>query len=179
LVTQPPDPDIEHLLAELRSDDPARRKAAAEAVEQRGLRVDELDQALKRNALNDPNQYARQAAEQALVSLGVIAPPVSAARAAAAWFQSHQAKIVQFTMGFVGWFVINGILWFLASGNITLGLVLFPANLVVLILVARRRQSAALGMLSAIAVNLVIALIIGIAIAGWCFIPFFTPLPHN
>jgi len=56
-----------------------------------------------------------------------------------------------------------------------LNLVLFPANILVLIVLAviRPVRTVALGILAALAVNLLIALAVGATQQGFCFVPFF------
>ena len=184
MAVQHPDPDIERLLVELRSDDPNRRQAAAEEIATRKLRNDEIIKELRANAFSDTNEYARQAAEHALLSLGVNVSPAPASApkvgspAKAVEPLSRRSKIVQFTIGFVGWYLINFSIYAVtSSGGQGIGSVyiVFPANVIVLIVLAFKRRWVALGMLSAIALNLVVALIMGIQVAGFCFIPFFTP----
>jgi hypothetical protein len=186
MSAQPPEPGIEQLLIELRSDDGDRRKAAAEKIAELRLSNEEIINVLRAIAWTDAVKPARKAAANALKSLGVplgAAPPGPAWRPAPAAPKageplSRRAKIVQFTGGFVGWYLVNfGIYAVTSAGGkgFTAAIVIFPANIIVLIILAYKRRWVALGMLSAIALNLLVALILGIGVAAWCFIPFFTP----
>ncbi len=109
-------------------------------------------------------------------------PPVTPKTAAPPLSPAEKRR--DFFIGFVGWWVVNGALWLGLTGGeglglggfgILLNLLLFPANLLMLIVLAFIRRWIALGGLAAIAVNLLIALIMGVTLAGFCFIPFFTP----
>ena len=178
-------PEIEKLLIELRSEEAYRRKAAAEEVAALGLKDEQIITALETVAAQDPNRYVKSAAEAALIALGVKVPekPPAAPKIVPPPL-STAAKRREFMIGFVGWWVVNGALWLGLTGGeglgpggfgIILNLLLFPANLLMLIVLAFIRRWIALGGLAAIAVNLLIALIMGVALAGFCFIPFFTP----
>jgi hypothetical protein len=178
MATQPPDPEIDKLLRELRSDDPKRREASAHKIAKLRLHDNEVIHQLKLIAKTDPNLYARYAASDALSTL---AKPFVAL--------SRRAKIADFTIGFVGWYALNGVAWFLVAqqpgftlqGNAIesygfIGLCLWPANVLALIVlaVARPGRWIALGLLAAIASNFIIALILGASTGAYCFIPFFT-----
>jgi len=54
------------------------------------------------------------------------------------------------------------------------GGVLFPVNVVVLILFLRYLRQVGWGMLSALAANMVVSLILGLAQNAFCFIPFYS-----
>lgn len=96
-----------------------------------------------------------------------------------AWWRAN----IQMVYGFVGWYVVNGIFWQALANlslntNYNLVTVLFPlpANLLVLIILAVMpwTRKIALGMLAAIAVNLVLSLALGVFINGVCFFaPFY------
>ena len=183
MSAQPPDAEIEKLLEELHSDAAFRRKAAAEKIAELRLSNEEVINALKTMAEADAVRPVRKAAVNALKSLN------SPLLAKFAMLLSRRSKITQFTIGFVGWFLVNVGLAFLWGGpslakygqvygpgpGVSIGLLLFPANILLFFILVRVWRWVALGMLSAIALNLLIALILGIAVAGWCFIPFFTP----
>jgi len=86
-----------------------------------------------------------------------------------------------FLIGFFGWYVINGLIW-LVFGNpnqsesaIFVNLFVFPVNLLALILflIIRRTRRMGFGILTALAVNFVISLVLGLFLNGACFIPFF------
>ena len=195
MATQPPDPEIEKLLAELRSDAAFRRIAAAENIAQLGLNSAEVVDALKAVAETDAVIPVRQAAVNALKSLSE--PPIARRPsppklpATPAKPVSRRAKIVQFTIGFVGWYALNWVAWFAwgaqkpgftLQGNAVesyglLGLCLWPANVLapIILAVPRPGRWIALGLVAAIASNFIIALIIGASTGAYCFIPFFTP----
>ncbi len=94
---------------------------------------------------------------------------------------SRNEKIRDFSIGFIGWWVVNVLIWALMSligpdsqGIIfmTINLFVFPINVLVLIFLAFRRRWAALGILATYAVNFVIALIIGLDVNAFCWVPF-------
>lgn len=80
----------------------------------------------------------------------------------------------QFLFGLAGWYAVNGILWWLASDP-TLVCATFPLNLMLLLGLAlgKTTKMAALGMLTAIALNAAIALTLQLAFNATCFVPFF------
>ena len=184
MSAQPPDPEIEKLLAELRSDDHWRRVDAANKIAGLNLRNDEVTQVLKQVASSDPKWYASEAAVRALTAIGVEPPPrlpvesltpSSPAKPGRQW--SRNEKIRDFAIGFVGWYVVNGGLYLTVfTGNPGGGfynLLLLPVNVIVLIIAAFRRQWFALGLLASFAVNLVLALLLGLTLNAFCWIPFF------
>lgn len=82
----------------------------------------------------------------------------------------------EFVAGFLGWFLLTTLFYGQVRGQETLmicGGLLFPVNLVVLIVLLRKQPQMGWGMLSASAVNLVISLILGLVQNAFCFIPFF------
>ncbi len=170
--------EIQSLLRELDSGDPAVRRKAAEAT----LAHEELDarivEKLKGLAANDPDPGVRWAAALALLHTGVELPEETWQKAQPpappAVPIPRVIKWRDFLIGFVGWFLINGLLW-LEAPNMEVGCITFPANLGLLITLAviRRTRWVALGILSALALNFVIALIRGMAFNGICFVPFF------
>ena len=168
-MSQPLPEDIETLLQELRSQDASHRLKAVNSLANLKVIDRQILGALKSVAANDPDLIVRECAQDALPALrkGYIPSP--------------QEKRIELLIGFIGWFVINGVLWVIASGTpvgIAYGipnLILFPANVLVLIILARTRRWVALGVLIALAVNLLITLIMGVAFEGLCFIPFLTP----
>ena len=106
---------------------------------------------------------------------------------------TRNEKIRDFLIGFVGWWIISGLVWLgvtnatfsapsrignelLALFELLFLLLFFLTQLIALILLAFRRGWIALGMLSAIAMNLVITLLIGLTQNAFCFAPFFIPL---
>lgn len=86
-----------------------------------------------------------------------------------------------FIAGFLGWFVVNGLAWFLlAEGNFSgsyaiPNIIILPANVIVLLILTIKRSTRPIGqgILVALGVNLLIALFIGVMGNGLCFVPFF------
>ena len=102
---------------------------------------------------------------------------------------TRNEKIRGFLSGFTGWWVINGLFWFGANSDylnsmgenallvfICVVPAFYLAQLVTLIILAFRRGWIALGVTSAISLNLVITLMAGLTTNATCFIPFFVPL---
>jgi len=87
-------------------------------------------------------------------------------------FSRWLAKNQQAIYGFFGWYVINIAIWLLAGStpgdyldmNIILNLFVFPVNLIVLIILAVRRptRKIASGIVTALALNLFISLVLGL-----------------
>lgn len=86
-----------------------------------------------------------------------------------------------FAIGFIGWYLMNGIIWALApfsknfnSYNVVLTL---PGNILVLLILAtiKRTRWIAFGMLAAIALNFLISLVLGLFNQAVCLVPFFSP----
>lgn len=88
--------------------------------------------------------------------------------------------------GFLGWFVINGLVWLGLSGGIgpvSNGLaqgpgpdcLMLPLNLVVLFLLSRKASTrpVAGGILAAVGTNFLVSLILGLSLNAFCLIPFF------
>jgi len=102
-------------------------------------------------------------------------------------FPEWLRRNAQILYGFFGWYVINGLIWLIlvnvnmdSSGGgppayVILNLLIFPANLLALILLAagKRTRKMGLGILAALALNLLLSLLFGMLINGVCFIPFY------
>ena len=99
---------------------------------------------------------------------------------------TRNEKIRDFSIGFLGWWLINGLVWFWVTndaGNsmgdnaLLLYICVIPffylSQLVAIIVFAFRRRWIALGSTSAIALNLFIALVLGLTFNVTCFVPFF------
>ena len=184
MATQLPDPDIEKLLAELRSDDANRRQAALGTIAERKLRNDEIIDITQELAKTDPDEMVRNQASQALMAIGAAEQlPVSGARVGSQpvrqW--SRNEIIRDLLVGFVGWYAANGLVWVVISGG-TIGsgefagfvnLLVLPINVLVLIIAVFVRPWFALGLLASYGVNLAVALLLGATINGVCWIPFF------
>jgi sugar lactone lactonase YvrE len=94
----------------------------------------------------------------------------------------RRRKYILFASGFLGWYLVNGLLWlavtrdgFSMEGSGMLNLCFLPINLILLVVFSRKHsiRFIGLGILSALAVNLFISLILGMATNAGCFIPFF------
>lgn len=117
-MTEPTPENIEKLLEELSNRAAHRRKAAAKALGELGIRTEEIVEALKTVASQDPERYVRLAAKGALSTLehGPVErpagePPPAASPSPKLIRQlSRNEKIRDFLIGFVGWFVLNGFL---------------------------------------------------------------------
>ena len=92
----------------------------------------------------------------------------------------------KFAAGFVGWFVVNGLVWWILSGgfnaiaddlfeNAGANCILLPLNLVFLFGLTRdlRTRPIAGGILAAIGVNLIVSLVLGAALNAFCLVRFF------
>ena len=81
-----------------------------------------------------------------------------------------------FIVGFLGWYLATALLYGpvrqVEALMLCVGL-LFPINVVVLILLLKKRPQAGWGMLTALGVNLAFSLILGLATSAICFVPFF------
>ncbi|MGC1376132.1 MAG: hypothetical protein WA821_07920 [Anaerolineales bacterium] len=86
-------------------------------------------------------------------------------------------QIIEIGVGFVAWYVINGLIWWGGTSNYRFFLAIFtlPGNLIALLICAivPRLRKVALGILIAIALNLVITLVLGMLTNALCFVPFF------
>ncbi len=84
---------------------------------------------------------------------------------------------IDFWLGFTGWYLANGLVWQGMGGasgeRVILNGLILPANLVALLIAAFIRRRFAGGMLAAVAVNLIIAILVGAFMNATCAIPFF------
>lgn len=83
-----------------------------------------------------------------------------------------------FWVGFVGWYVVNALAWVVLGRNsygysLSVNLLFLPINALVLLITARKRPRFAAGLLAAIALNFILALISGAFTNAVCAIPFF------
>jgi hypothetical protein len=177
-MTEPADEaTIQWLLGELHSGDPNRRWAGAREVDRRSLRDERLIAVLKTLVVEDPTESVRRAARQAL---GSEAPAEPAAKPKDVLTRNE--KIRDFLIGFVSWYVVNGVIWMLISytssnaplvGIWILNIWVLPVNLLVLIILAFVRRWVAWGIVASYAVNFLIAMIFGLILQAACWIPFF------
>ena len=92
----------------------------------------------------------------------------------------------QFAAGFLGWFLVSGLVWpiLLAgrefsfedeAGMICNGALIFPLNLIILFLLARKKETRqiAWGIVAALGVNLIVSLVLGLVQNAVCLVPFF------
>lgn len=89
----------------------------------------------------------------------------------------------KFVVGFLGWYLVVWLIYRLqirdldpqGYSTMTLSLLVFPAQIIALffLFVIRDFRKIGWGMLSAIAVNLLISLMLGLGLNAVCFIPFF------
>jgi hypothetical protein len=178
--------DIKRWIEELKSDTPGTRAQAATHLGQLGIRNAPIVEALERVASNDGVPEVRRAAESALLEIKAPSGGPSSGTRSAKRPEipiSRAEKFLGFAIGFGGWFLINGVIWLgLLQGTATRSwtntsseLIMLPINILAPIILGVIRQTRweALGVLSALAFNLVVALIIGAFFNGVCFVPFF------
>ena len=89
----------------------------------------------------------------------------------------------KFAVGFLGWYLVIWLIYRLqipgpdpqGYGTMILSLIVFPAQIIGLffLFVIKDVRKIGWGMLSAIAVNLLISLMLGLGLNAVCFIPFF------
>ncbi len=105
-------------------------------------------------------------------------------------YEARPEKVRDFLIGFGGWWIVNGLIWLLIIGFLQGGqthgvlwynggienLCVLPLNVIALIILALLRRWISLGMLSAVALNLAIALVLGLTEYGTCAVPFFAGL---
>lgn len=99
--------------------------------------------------------------------------------------EDRRRKRIHFASGFLGWFLINGVIWLVyywSEGVRTYGsiinLILLPANIIALVVlgIIRRTRYIALGIMTAWTVNLVMSLALSLLYNGVCLVPFFFPI---
>jgi hypothetical protein len=90
----------------------------------------------------------------------------------------------KFAAGFLGWYLVIWLIyWSLSHGNpdpqgygaMIVSMLVFPAQIIALIFlfVVKKFRKIGWGMLSAIASNLMISLLLGFGFNAVCFVPFF------
>jgi hypothetical protein len=166
----PAERPMDELLADLNAPDPENRLGALNALAELGVKNQSILQQLRIVARGDPDENVRKAAARTLRSLGTRLP----ADASNDFWQG-------FLVGFLGWYLVNGLIWYFINDPTSDGqsrlfnLFIFPANLLVLIVLSaiRRTQAIGLGILAALGLNLVLSLILGTVMNGICFFPFY------
>jgi hypothetical protein len=102
---------------------------------------------------------------------------------------SKYKRAWKFAAGFLGWYMLLAAVYYLLApttgispaGDVVVPMILsgllFPLQVVGLILLFafKKNRNIGWGMLSALGVNLVISLMLGLVYNGVCFIPFFMP----
>ncbi len=111
------------------------------------------------------------------------APPASPAPAPV----PQRRKWLKFAIGFLGWYLANGLIWLLfpihwqgisvyTSEDLTPVLCILPLNILVPIVLAIPRPTrwVALGLLAALVLNFAISLLFGLFWQAVCLVPFFS-----
>lgn len=188
---QQPDPRVGEYLAQLAKGGASRRVNAARALGNSGNTSEVVLTALNTAAASDPYVYVRREARNALIKLGQ-APVQGLPVGDEPWHTPHtytslKEAWIDVALGFIGWFVANGIVWFAinqwtrASGqpnNFFAGALLWlPCQIILLIVLAVFRNRIALGVLAAVALNLAVTLLLGMTTQAMCGIPFFVQYP--
>ena len=100
---------------------------------------------------------------------------------------SRLMKWLWFASGFFGWFLMTGLFYLAlfpkydpnnAAPVICSGL-LFPVHIGFLVLLLKTEPYFGWGMLGALATNLIISQVLGLATNAFCFVPFFTLAPPS
>jgi hypothetical protein len=88
---------------------------------------------------------------------------------------SPQRKWVLFAAGFLGWYLVNALIWFVLNGDLGAVCGIWLVNGFALLILALNHPTrpVALGILAALALNFVISLMAGLTDNALCFIPFF------
>lgn len=95
--------------------------------------------------------------------------------------QNRQRQWIHFASGFLGWFIIYGLVWWkmvpieLPGAIFWYDLCLFPINIILMIVltVSKKTRLIGFGILAAMAVNLIIALLMGVGMDAIFNVPFF------
>jgi hypothetical protein len=184
-MSQPaPDQEVETLLKQLASPNEKDRISAVRKLGALSAREPRVIAALEELAAREPYSSVVEQVGTTLRSLGHPHPVWESQKSSSSpAYEKSYATIRERTfdllIGFVGWSAINSLIWMiLRSGDCSYGcigfnLLLFPINLVILIVLAFARRWLAMGMLIAIAINFAIALAMGALLNALCAIPFF------
>ncbi len=184
---------VQSALRLLESQKDYERRAGAERL--RYVKWDTPDSAvvqkLKELAESDPSEDVRNAAAATLrywekppveaepehVTSTPPPPPVPTA-----------VKRRHLLIGFFGWYLVNGLLWFALTGAsfdaaqapAQALCLLFAVNflLPVVLGLSKAARWMALGILAALALNFLVSLLVGTIINGICFVPFFFNTGH-
>ena len=79
--------------------------------------------------------------------------------------------------GFLGWFLVSWLFYSQVSRDgetlLICGGAMFPVNLIILALLIKFQRLAGLGMLTALAVNMLVSMILQLWTNAFCFLPFY------
>jgi hypothetical protein len=197
MMEPPNEATIQQLLVELQSGEAYRRTGAAETIKIRKILDERLTNALNNIALHDPNSIVRNMAKDALAALGLALgdlgvakitdnPPVATTSSSKSGKQmSRNEKWRDFLIGFLGWYAVNVPIWLFltnlyqssntsaSSAPLSLSCLLFPVNVLVLVICAFTMRWVALGILTSYAANFLLAMMLGLMFQAACWIPFF------
>jgi|SRR5579859_1071984 len=162
-----PGRDTEQLLADLRGDDFRCRQRAARWFAAHHPQDEPTRAAVRQIAEKELDWSVRYQLLQALMPAkpAVVVPP--------------ERKALDFVIGFAGWWLINGALWWWipkdpAGDYLILQILILPANLLVMGLLLLTRRWMGFAVLMTYAVNLAVGLVYGAANPfSACWIPFF------
>lgn len=182
-MAEPSQGQIRQWLSNLRHPEPYLRVNAVQNLARLGTTTAEIVEAIKVVAGSDSDVAVRRVAQQALVELHVEQPGVPTAasrRSASPWQKRFDRGSRWGTLaGFVAWYAINGLLW-IGLGrsyySVLNNALLFPANLAALVIFGYALPRVGFGILLAVTLNFVVALVLGLALNGFCLIPFFSTL---
>ncbi len=173
------DERIRELLDALNSADPRVRAEAARELGESDRDDQQIILALDRLKSVDTDAKVVAAASEALAILRpAYVPPLTR--------KEKIERYRDFTGGFVGWYVVNGVIWGLQgptysmyglTGNsVIVWLIMFPSNVIALIALALFKRGMALGILTALALNFAVTLVLSLIYNALCGIPFFVPV---
>ena len=94
---------------------------------------------------------------------------------------NRKQQWIHFSAGFLGWFILYGLIWWRLVETTPYGqwylydVCLLPLNVLLMIVLARniKTRFIGIGILVAMAVNLIISLVMGLGMEAICNIPFF------
>jgi hypothetical protein len=159
--------EIKKLLRDLQSKKAYRRRQAAETLGEMEAGNERVTASLATVASNDPNRYVRAAARHSLFTLQDASVPVEALPPEpppARGFRNRRNRL-DFMVGLISWFILNGLAWFLLVrfADYALGIIAFemmPLTLLVngiaVVLLSLIRRWLGLGVLVALALALLI-----------------------
>ncbi len=188
MAEQPSEETIIKLLEELRSDAAYRRMAVIKTIAEQRVDDERIVKILKTIVTEDMSDAVRGYAQAALYALergqlppdapwSTSSPPPQPVKQL-----SRNEKTRDFLIGFLGWFLVNGLVWAVITERIggelgqysfIFGIFVLPPNLLALVILAFARRWVALGLLVAYAANFALALLAGAFINGVCWFPFY------